>query len=304
MRFLALLATAALLAGCVQPTADPIDTSSDVIPSGGGPGPVGEEDDEPVFCESEDECDFYDDDHHEYVLYDVDSVVLDVLIVPSASADHAEDTVVLKAAVDAWAAGIQELGSPWFATNLTINAYVLGKDSPPQEAVSDPEIVVLAAEYNPVLLFGIGLEPKQLGCAVLGQETVRAYEAHAHDGMRVLASDCSGAGFVCFAVNTNFLNGSPVYLQDLVAHEFGHCLGAGHVGDALDFKAKRVPVQDIMSYQHDDEQVHCVSNLNVRLLEALYAPLLGVEVDQPVSAGDFYVMPRGEYAHVACANAV
>lgn len=303
MRTLGILVAAALsTAGCLGSTPEPLDPSgTDVIPPGGAPA-EGAKGDEPVFCESAEGCDFFDEDYHEYALYDVDSVVVDVLIVPSASADNAADTPVLKAAVEAWGAGIQELGEPWFTDAFTLNVYVLGTDSPPAEALQDPEVVVLAAEWNPVLLFGIGLEPKQTGCSALGQETLHEYPVHAHHGMEVRSSDCTNTGFVCFALNTNFLGGSAIYLQDLVAHEFGHCLGGGHVGDALDFKAQYVPVQDIMSYQHDDAQVHCVSNLNLRVLEALYAPILGVEVAQPVAAGGFYTMPRDQYAHVACGD--
>lgn len=307
MRVLLVLLLAAVLgAGCLAPGA-PLQPVADE-PTGGHGGASGATtrgaapEDEPTFCESEEGCLFWDDDYHEFALYDVDTYEIDVLIVPSASPDALEDTRVMRAAVDAWAAGIAELGEAWFAESFRMNVYTLGTDTPPQSAMEDPELVVLAAEYNPVLLFGIGLEPKQLGCTALGQQTLREYPAHAHGGMSVYASDCTGIGFTCFAVNTNFLAGSYFYLQDLVAHEVGHCLGGGHVGDALDFAAKRVPVQDVMSYQHDDDQVHCVSDLNVRVLEALYAPLLGQTVATPLSAGDYLTMPRAAYDHVACEN--
>src|SRR5687767_332602 len=103
MRLLALLAAAAFLAGCLDAAPTVVDpASTDVIPAGGTP-PAGEKGDEPVFCESADDCDFFDEDYHEYVLYNVDSVVVDVLIVPSGSADNAADTPILKAAVDNWA---------------------------------------------------------------------------------------------------------------------------------------------------------------------------------------------------------
>ena len=306
MRGLAFALLRALLAsGCVSQSGvvepAPEAPSADTTPSSAdGAAPPPEE--APTFCEAERDCDFWDEDYHEYVLYDVDSVTLDVLIVPSASHDALQDTATMEAAVLAWGAGIQELGAAWFADAFTLNVYVLGEDVPPAAAVQDPEIVVLAAEYNPALLLGIGLEPKQLGCALLGEETLRAYPVHAHGGMQVSAADCTGVGFLCVAANTNFLLGRKNQLHDLVAHEFGHCLGAGHVGDALDFSAKRVPVQDIMSYQNDPDQVHCVSTLNVRVLESLYAPLLGVTPDPPLSAGDYHAMPVSEYDHVACAN--
>lgn len=297
MRVAVLLGAALLVAGCTGPGGVLEPVPRDPAPDGSSPAP-----EEPTFCETEAGCDFWDDDYHEYVLYEVDAHVLDVLLVPSASAGAQEDTATLRAAVEAWAAGIRELGAPWFAEGFAMNVYLLGQDAPPQEALADPEIVVLAAEFNPALLFGIGLEPKQLGCSALGQETLRAYPVHAHHGMEVRAADCTGVGFVCFAANSNFLTGSQGQLHDLVAHEVGHCLGGGHVGDALDFKAKRVPVRDIMSYQHDEEQVHCVSNLNVRVLEALYASLLGQGVETPLAAGGFLTMRPADYRQVACAN--
>lgn len=304
MRTLLVFAVLALVvgAGCVTPGDGTLQGASQEPSSPSAPDGGAKNEEQKQFCDSESGCKFWDEDFHEYVLYEVDSYVVDVLIVPSASADSTKDTAVMKAAVKAWADGVQAMGEPWFAEKFKINVYVLGQDSPPAEALQDPEIVVLAAEYNPVLLFGIGLEPKQLACESLGQQTLRAYPVHAHDGMEVRASDCTGTGFTCFAINTNFLTGTAIYLQDLVAHEFGHCLGGGHVGDALDFSAKRVPIADIMSYQHDEKQVHCVSNMNVRVLESLYAPLLDQTVEAPLKAGGFYTMPQADYAQVECPN--
>lgn len=307
MRVAILILTAMVLgAGCVAQSGSLDPAAGDASPTGrGSPSSDGSTNvlrDEPQFCDEEDGCMFWDESYHEYVLYNVDTPVLDVLIVPSASANSASDTAVMKAAVEAWGAGVQDLGQSWFADGFVLNVYVLGQDSPPQSALTDPEIVVLAAEYNPFVLLGIGLEPKQTVCSVFGEQTLRAYPTHAHGGMEVQAADCTGLGFTCFAVNTNFLFGDDVWLYDLVSHEFGHCLGLGHVGDALDFRAKRVPVQDIMSYQHDDSQVHCVSTLNMRVLEALYAPLLGETVPTPLEAGDYYTMAKSAYSHVNCAN--
>lgn len=255
--------------------------------------------DEPTFCKSEDSCTFWDDVYHEYVLYDVDTPTVDVLIVPSASPGASQDTQAIRQAVEAWGAGIQTLGASWFSEGLALNVYVLGVDTPPQEALDDPEIIVLSAEYNPVLLFGIGYQLPSTPCR---GDALESYAPHSHGGMTVYAARCESGGFTCIAANTNFLLGGTMRLYDLVAHEFGHCLGVGHVGDALDFSAKRVPIHDIMSYQTDEDQVHCVSTLNVRVLEGIYAPLLGVSSVQPLSAGDFYPMDPRAYAQVTCAN--
>ena len=254
--------------------------------------------DEPTFCDEEAGCDFWDDDYHEFTLYEVDTLHLDVLIVPSASPGATQDTAITRQAVEAWYAGIQALAAPWFAEALTMDVYVLGEDTPPQSAIEDPEIVVLAAEYNPVLLFGIGWQNPPTPCR---SATLATYAAHEHGGLRVLAAECQSGGFTCLAINTNNLGGGEYSLYDLVAHEFGHCLGGGHVGDALDFKAKRVPVHDIMSYQSDEAQVHCVSNLNVRVLEGVYAGLAGADVEA-LAPGDYYAMPPASYRQLVCEN--
>ena len=311
MRVLLLALSAALVAaGCVsQPAAPgpsaPADPHSPprAPPADDDEGPAQHAADvpgeDPTFCSQARGCDFWDDDYHEYVLYEVDSMDVDVLIVPSASRDAAQDTPAIRAAVEAWETGIAQLATSWMADGFNMDVYLLGTDRVPQEALDDPEIVVLAAEYNPVLLFGIGYQLPPTPCR---GAAVKEYAPHEHHGMSIRAAQCEEGGFTCMALNTNFLLGSKTQLYDLVAHEVGHCLGVGHVGDALDFSAKRVPVDDIMSYQETPTQVHCVSTLNVRVLEALHAPLVGETVSQPVQADDYYTMPRSQYSQVDCPN--
>lgn len=325
MRFAALLVTLVLAAGCVggpapgepvspagggapadadgnaappTPSPTPGEPASNAPPGNQTPPSEGPQA-APTFCESESACDFWDDLYHEYVLYEVDTASLDVLIVPSASPDTAGDTPILRAAAQAWAEGIRELGHPWFAEGLQMRVYVLGEDTPPQSALDDPEILILAAEYNPAVLFGIGYQLPALPCRGAAKEM---YAGHSHDGAAIRAADCEAGGYTCAAINTNFLQGDAHQLHDLVTHELGHCLGGGHVGDALDFSAKLVPVADIMSYQHDAAQVHCVSNLNVRTLEGLYAPLLAATAEMPLAPGEYLAMKPEAYAQVRCAN--
>ena len=309
MRGLAFALLASLLAaGCISQSGAP-DPASPAAPA---PQPAADSGDiqvsdlaapgDPTFCSSASNCDFWDEDYHEYVLYDVDTPVIDVLIVPSASLQSAQDTAVMKAAVLAWHTGVDQLAVSWLANAFTMNVYVVGQDAIPESARNDPEIIVLAAEYNPFVLLGIGLEPKQYACQAFGAYSLREYPLHSHDGMDIAAADCAGMGSVCVAANMNFLLGTKNQLYDLVAHEVGHCLGVGHVGDALDFAAKRVPIHDIMSYQEDPAKVHCVSTLNVRVLESLYAPVLGQTVTQPVGPGDYYDMATSQYSQVNCPN--
>jgi hypothetical protein len=259
-------------------------------------------------CATASGCEFWDNNYHEYVLYDVDTPNVDVLIVPSASPDPLGDTVLMRRAVDAWSSGINALGASWFSSGFQINAYTLGTDTPPAAALLDPEIIVVGAAANPVVLFGIGEQTPASICTARGGAE-KTFPVHEHDGMQILAAECTQGGMLCVALNTNFLladvfqgqNGA-IYLQDLVAHEFGHCLGGGHVGDAMDFDAKTVPMADIMSYAHDDSQVHCVSNLNVRVLEGVYAALLGQPTSAQLSAGDYYTMAPSGYNQVSCTN--
>lgn len=308
MRFALLVVAALLVAGCasISDTTQPAGTPG---PSPGGGASEGGSNDgsgraappsSKTICASQQGCTFWDESYHELALYDVDAYQLDVLIVPSASADSAQDTATIKKAILAWGAGIKALGEPWFASNFTMSVYVLGADSPPIEALEDPEIVVVAAEYDPAVLFGIGYQTPATPCR--GGPVEKQYAPHVHDGMTIYAAKCAQGGLSCVALNTNFLLGSQAQLYDLVAHEFGHCLGGGHVGDAMDFSAKIIPERDVMSYQHDEKQVHCVSNMNVRVLEALYAPLLSAQVPKPLAAGDYYAFAPSDYAQVACAN--
>ena len=245
-------------------------------------------------CKKEQGCDFWDSSYHEYILYEVDTAQVDILVVPPASPFATRDLATVDLALDQWRSGIQQLADPWFAAGFSLDDYTLGVDIPTAEALSDPEILVLTAEYNPVLLFGIGLQTP-LGLCVAQEEAF-----HQHGPWASTMASCETGGQTCLAINTNFLLGGEVQMHDLVAHEVGHCLGIGHVGDALDFSAKTVPLDDIMSYQHDPDQVHCVSTLNVKSLQGVYAGLLG----QPgqLLPGDYYTMAPSAYAQADCSN--
>jgi len=249
----------------------------------------------PEFCEDQRSCDFWDELFHEYVLYDLDTTHLDVLIVPGATESPVAHLEAARLAAEGWAAGIAELAAPWFAQNFTMATYVLGRDVPPAEALADPEVIIVFGGIGH--LVGVGLEPKQFACLLQG-----GYPVHAHHGMEVRAADCTGLGFTCLAVNAAGSPGGERALYDLISHELGHCLGIGHVGDALDFRARYAPIRDIMSYQHDPSQVHCVSTLNVRTLEGVYAHLLDRPAEERLPRGSFYAMDPRDYRQVTCGN--
>jgi hypothetical protein len=299
MRTFAVLAFACVLtlAGCLDGGAgDAVDGPSSGAPSGAAPAPIHPEG-TPEFCADEASCDFWDEDYHQYVVYNLDTVVFDVVIVPSGGPD-AVGNAASRMSVEAWRDGILHFAAPWLNDSFQMNIYVVGEDVPSLDAVQDPEIVVLSTGALGIL--GIGLEPKQVGCQIVGEGTLYEYPAHRHGAVDVRASDCTNIGFTCFALNFggSDLNG----LYDLIAHEVGHCLGAGHVGDALDFRARYAPVTDIMSYQNRPDQVNCVSNMNVRVLEGVYGHLLGQPEEMWLPRGSFYTMNPLDYEQVECAN--
>ncbi len=251
-------------------------------------------------------ADFNDNDYHEYILYDVDTPNIDVLIVPPVSPYYARDLVNIEKSVQAWDDGINAIGPSWLADGVNIRAYTLGYDTPTPEALADPEIIIFSAEYNPVLLFGIGLASPVTWCHGIGfGEAAIEWHQHEQSPWAVAQAECSDGGFQCTVINTNFFwlpdQENEINMYDLNQHELGHCLGVGHVGDALDFSANNFPEQDIMSYQHNPAQVHCVSNLNIKALSAVYGDMLGhPELQQ--DAGSYVHMSAGQYSHVDCLN--
>ncbi|MFA5943742.1 MAG: hypothetical protein WC876_04660 [Candidatus Thermoplasmatota archaeon] len=265
---------------------------------------------------------FTDACYHEYLLYNVDQAEVDVLILPSASPYALRDATVIKEAVDNWDNGINALGSAWLASGLNIHAYTLGLDPVPADALWDPEIVVVAGEVNPVVLAGIGQQgPASIchgfpfpglsaGLAWSDLSDVADMPAfHQHEGSPwgMLSAECDVGGRMCFALNTNFLwlpdaaNRRDMY--DLVGHEFGHCLGIGHVGDALDFTANSYPEDDIMSYEndgHDAGHVLCVSTLNILALEQTYGYLLGQSGYPANTAGGYVHQDPAAWSDDSC----
>ena len=272
---------------------------------------------------------FTDTCYHEYLLYNMDQPDVDILIMPSASPYALRDMEIIDKSVKAWDAGINNLAQPWLANALNLHPYHVGTDVIPAGALIDPEVIIIPAEFNPVLLFGIGLEPWNFvfgtaapcyqrassvsdptGAYGALQDMVNDPGFHQHGGSPwgYLTVECNGGGSMCFVINTNFWwlpdaqNARDMY--DLNSHELGHCLGIGHVGDAGDFTAAAYPKDDIMSYSDDGHNpgvVLCVSTLNIRALEHIYGHMLLGGTTYPASPADrFTHMPANLWADDNC----
>lgn len=267
---------------------------------------------EPAVCTSASGCEFWDNNYHMYMLNDWDVAQLDVLIVPSASVNAMSDTDTIEKAVDAWEAAIDARGASWLVPNFEINRYTIGRDVPTAEALSDPEIIIFTAEYNPFVLFGIGLASPVRACLDGPMNQVPGHPTPDGTFVTHLAqTQCDDLGNLCTVVNTNFLLGGKRRLYDLVSHEFGHCLGIGHVGDALDFDAKTVPIHlngpadesDIMSYQHNPAKVHCVSSLNIVGINGAFARTLNRPSNEWLVGNQYvHMTPGTAYNFVPCSN--
>ncbi len=246
-------------------------------------------------CTSAAGCEFWDDQHHEYILYNVDTADIDVLIVPPASGFALMDLNAIEQSVADWDAGINAKGPAWLGAGITINSYTLGIDTPPQAALLDPEIIIWTANTNPFVSAGIG---EQVPISICRQQSAAAH-LHPEFDWVLQQTACEDGGAQCHVIQSQFAAGWARDMYDLNSHEFGHCLGIGHVGDALDFDAKTVPMSDIMSYQHA-ANVHCVSSLNILALQGVYATLLG----QPgqLNAGAYVTASPASYSQATCTN--
>ncbi|MEY2472386.1 MAG: hypothetical protein QOK28_1715 [Actinomycetota bacterium] len=223
----------------------------------------------------------------------LDSSDVDVLLMVPASPTATRDMRIMRQAVEMWNGGIHylapQMGVPWMknmhfhiSTDIESAAAGAGVVTYP---IVDPEIVVIAT--NPVGGAGIGIDPYATLTGALGQDEnmpcagvanpfdmdtwrgMPGYDHHDHEQGATVTEDCGGAGGnVCFAL-TPAIDPAPPALDvfnlfDLVAHEFGHCLTIGHVGDGAEGPWSKVPTNDIMSYNTDPPGLNkCVSTLDV-----------------------------------------
>ena len=204
-----------------------------------------------------------------------DAPTLDVLIVPPhhgqvfngngplGGGDPGEATPInsyLRAVEDsiaAWNVGVATFGSEGLRSSFDTNPYVVGRDTIPQSALEDPEIVITSSEHKGHIL----------GVAV------------------------NTGGNHCLINNSMFWTASYTYedMYNISLHEFGHCLGDGHI-------VSEQPTHDVMFPTYNDtvgakgNHLHCISNLNVMALEVAFGPpLISTEIPSPE-------IPASQYA--------
>jgi len=258
----------------------------------------------------------------------LDSPQVDVLVMLPLTPAAERDMRIMRQAVEMWEGGIDylapQMGLQWMADGVDFHITVdyfdpAGGDGGEftTEPVLDPEIVVIGAT-NPVGGLGIGIDPVAnvfvnpngpLPCLPVDNPfDIKAWEAlpgfndHHAERSGTYNEDCGDAkggqtgGNVCFAVNTA-LDPAPdtfeiVSLFDLVAHEFGHCMTVGHVGDGAEGLWNVNPRNDIMAYDDAPPGLNkCVSTLDVEGVATVMSRYLDVDGDgvagnNPLPAND------------------
>ena len=213
----------------------------------------------------------------------VNARVLDVLIIPPAHGQVVNGNGALggseggtsevtpfnsylratEDSVAAWDTAIATYGSPWLKTLVT-NVYVVGRDTIPTSALTDPEIVITTDEGKGTIL-----------------------------GVAVSTNPC-------LVDNSKFFVTSFTYADmfNINGQEYGHCLGLDHAtGSPNDATIEH----DVMNGLYADNpgtagtHKHCPSNLNVLGLERSFAAAFGQS-----PSGGTATMASTSYAKIAC----
>ncbi len=211
----------------------------------------------------------------------VNSQVLDILIVPPAHGQIVNGNFLLggteggtsevtpfnsylraiEDSVAAWDTAIATYGSTWLKTLVT-NVYVVGRDTIPTAALTNPEIVITTDESKGTIL-GVAISTRP-----------------------------------CLVDNSKFFVTSFTYsdMFNVGSQEYGHCLGLDHVSGANDFNI----THDVMNGTYADpvgqrNHLHCPSNLNVLGLERSFAAAFGQS-----PSGGTATMPSTSYATISC----
>ncbi|HUR49471.1 MAG TPA: hypothetical protein VMY88_08120 [Acidimicrobiales bacterium] len=245
----------------------------------------------------------------------LDSPQVDVLVTVPLSPTVERDMRIMRQSVEMWEGGIQylaaEMGLDWLAAGMDFHITLDYFDPSGGQGgefttypVVDPEIVVIAT--NPAGGIGIGIDPIPglgLPCYPVANpldfqqwESLPGFNSHHESRTGTYVEDCGGSGGnICFAIN-GAIDPAPEDLDvfglfDLVAHEFGHCLTLGHVGDGAEGSWADVPTNDIMAYSADPPGLtKCVSTLDVEAVAARMSSYLDTNGDDVVDENDLLLV--------------
>jgi hypothetical protein len=262
--------------------------------------------------------------HMKVGLNALDSPEVNVAVLVPVSPAAERDARVMREAVQMWDGGIHSLADQmnlqWLSKgvhfHITTDLVPVDANGLPTSVIRlvQPKIIVIAT--NPAGGLGIGIDPvafvKEAGLDVFGPGgapcgtfanpfsmqqwlTVPGFDDHHGELGGIYVHRCDGpGGNICFSINgaVDPIPGKTDFFSifDLVAHETGHCLTLGHVGDGADGPWGPIPTNDIMAYSSDPvDLAKCVSTLDVEGFALRMSNFLDVNGDGKVNAADVLV---------------
>ncbi|HVT21876.1 MAG TPA: hypothetical protein VHE57_10845 [Mycobacteriales bacterium] len=262
--------------------------------------------------------------HMKVGLNALDSPEINVAVLVPISPAAERDARLMRQAVQMWDGGIHMLANQmnlqWLAKgvhfHITTQLVPVDANGLPKQIIRlvQPKIVVIAT--NPAGGLGIGVDPvallKESGLDIFGPGgvpcgtladpfslqhwlTVPGFDDHHGELGGIYVRRCDGpGGNICFSINgaVDPIPGKTDFFSifDLVAHETGHCLTLGHVGDGADGPWGPIPTNDIMAYSSDPvDLAKCVSTLDVEGFALRMSNFLDVNGDGKVDGRDVLV---------------